>query len=101
MKAFRNLIHFGVLAVLAVLGGIMTIRILFQVGGLAPGALAMIAGFWMWFAAYAGGSTALLGKSQSAFMAPLVHGGLYVALHMVPREMPLGLLRIGYDLLAL
>jgi hypothetical protein len=101
MKAFRNLIHFGVLAMLAVLGGIMTLKILFNVSGLAPGSLAMIAGFWMWFAAYAGGSTALLGKSQSAFIAPLVHGGLYVALHMVPREMPFGLLRIGYDLLSL
>lgn len=101
MKAFRNLIHFGVLGMFAVLGAIMTLKILFATGGLAAGSLAMIAGFWMWFAAYAGGSTALMGKAPSAFMAPLVHGGLYLALHLLPREMPFGLLRLGYDLLAL
>ena len=101
MKAFRNLIHFGVLAMLGVLGAIFTIQVLFHVGGLGMATLGTVAGFWMWFAAYAGGSTALLGKSQSAFMAPLVHGGLYLALHLVPRDMPFGLLRLGYDLLGL
>ena len=102
MKAFRNLIHFGVLAFLAVLGAIFTIKVLFtSAGSMAPHGLAAIAGFWFWFAAYAGGSTALMGKSASAFMAPLIHGGLYVALHMLPREMPLGIFRLGYDLLAL
>jgi hypothetical protein len=101
MKAFRNLIHGGVLVMFAVLGAIMTIKLLLSINGYTPGGLAMIAGFWMWFAAYAGGSTALVNKYQTAFIAPLVHGGLYMALHMLPREMPLGLLRIGYDLLSL
>jgi hypothetical protein len=101
MKAFRNLIHGGVLAMLAVLGGIMTIQILFNVGSYGMGTLATVAGFWMWFAAYAGGSTALMGTSSSAFMAPLVHGGLYLVLHLFPRELPFGLLRLGYDLLSI
>jgi hypothetical protein len=101
MKAFRNLIHAGVLVMFAVLGGIMTIKLLLSINGYTPGGLAMIAGFWMWFAAYGGGSTALVNKYQTAFIAPLVHGGLYMALHMLPREMPLGLLRMGYDLLSL
>lgn len=101
MKAFRNLIHFGVLGLFGVLGILLTLRVLFGAAGLAPGGLAMIAGFWMWFAAYAGGSSALLSRSPSAFMAPLVHGGLYLVLHLFPREMPFGLLRLGYDLLSL
>jgi hypothetical protein len=101
MKAFRNLIHFGVLAMFAVLGTIMTIKMLMSINTYAPSGLAVIAGFWMWFAAYAGGSTALLGKSESAFVAPLIHGGLYLALHLLPKELPLGLLRMGYDLLSL
>ena len=100
MKAFRNLIHVGVLALFAILGGILTIKVLFGVSGLV-GTLATIAAFWMWFAAYAGGTTALMSKSQSAFMAPLVHGGLYLALHLIPRELPFGMLRMGYDLLSL
>lgn len=98
MKAFRNLIHGGVLGMMAVLGVVFTLKVLFGTT-VAFGSLAMVAGFWLWFATYAGGSTALLNTSQSAYIAPLVHGGLYLALHLVPREMPFGILRLGYDLL--
>ena len=100
MKAFRNLIHGGVLGLFAVLGVVMTVKLLFA-GTFALGSLALIAGFWMWFATYAGGTTALLESSASPYIAPLIHGGLYLALHLLPREMPFGILRLGYDFLSL
>lgn len=100
MKAFRNLVHLGVLVVLGGLGVLLTVKALFA-GAAVMGALAVIAGFWMWFAAYAGATTFLVHRFESAFLAPVVHGGLYLLLHMLPRELPFSLLRLGYDLLAL
>ncbi len=75
----RNLVHGLLLAVWAAVGLLVTLSALAH-----PAALVGSGGFWLWFVGF----------------ALLVHGGLPLALALVPRVFPLSLLRVaGLDVL--
>ncbi len=97
MKQLRNLLHGGVLAVWAVLGLIFTFKALFMFGSL--GTLAMVAGFWLWFAGLSGGTTWLVTRFNSAASSLIVHAAVFFGLQALPRVMPLSWLRYGIDVL--
>ena len=90
----RNLVHMMLLAGWAVLGVLVTL------GALAhPAALAGAGAFWLWFVGFAVATTVLVGRTGTPLGALAVHGGLLLALALVPRIFPLSILRAGLDVL--
>src|SRR5687767_5375078 len=97
MTALKNLFHAAVLAGLAVLGVLFTLKTLFAGGMVAP--LLTVASFWAWFACFAGATSFIVSRFEKPAMALVVHGGLFLGLAMLPKVFPLNLLRLGLDLL--
>ena len=90
----RNLVHGLLLAVWAALGVLVTL------GALAhPATLVGAGAFWLWFVGFAVATTVLVARTGTPLGALLVHGGLLLALALVPRVFPLSLLRAGLDIL--
>lgn len=90
----RNLVHGLLLAAWAVVGVLITL------GALAhPATLVGAGAFWLWFVGFAVATTVLVARTGTPLGALLVHGGLLLALALVPRVFPLSLLRAGLDVL--
>jgi hypothetical protein len=90
----RNLVHGLLLAVWAAVGVLVTL------GALAHPATLLGAGaFWLWFVGFAVATTLLVARTGTPLGALLVHGGVLLALALVPRVFPLSLLRAGLDVL--
>jgi len=90
----KNLVHGLLLAAWAVLG------VLFTLGALVhPAALLGAGAFWLWFVGFALATTALVARAGTPLGALAVHGGLLLAMALVPRVFPLSLLRAGLDIL--
>ena len=90
----RNLVHGLLLAVWAAVG------ILATLGALAhPGSLLGAGAFWLWFVGFAVATTVLVARTGTPLGALLVHGGLLLALSLVPRVFPFSVLRAGLDIL--
>jgi len=90
----RNLVHGLLLAVWAAVGVLVTL------GTLAHPATLLGAGaFWLWFVGFAVATTALITRTGTPLGALLVHGGLLLALSLVPRVFPFSLFRAGLDIL--
>jgi hypothetical protein len=64
-----------------------------------PAALLGAGAFWLWFVGFAVATTVLVSRTGTPLGALLVHGGLLLALALVPRIFPLSLLRVGLDVL--
>ena len=90
----RNLVHGLLLAVWAAVGLLVTLSALAH-----PAALVGAGAFWLWFVGFAVATTVLVARTGTPLGALLVHGGLLLALALVPRIFPLSLLRAGLDLL--
>jgi len=90
----RNLVHGLLLAVWAAVGVLVTL------GALAHPATLLGAGaFWLWFVGFAVATTVLVARTGTPLGALLVHGGLLLALSLVPHVFPFSLLRAGLDVL--
>ena len=90
----RNLVHGLLLAVWAAVGVLVTL------GALAhPATLVGAGAFWLWFVGFGVATTALITRTGTPLGALLVHGGLLLALSLVPRVFPFSLLRAGLDIL--
>jgi hypothetical protein len=90
----RNLVHGLLLAVWAAVGVLVTL------GAFAhPATLVAAGAFWLWFVGFAVATTVLVARTGTPLGALLVHGGLLLALALVPRVFPLSLLRAGLDVL--
>jgi hypothetical protein len=98
MSSLKNLIHAAVLATWALMGVIFTFKTLFTCAAFMP-ALVGVASYWLWFAALAGITTAMVSKVTRPVGALLIHGLLFLTLLMIPQVFPLNLLRLGLDLL--
>ena len=93
-QPMKNLVHGLLLAAWAVLG------VLFTLGALVhPAALLGAGAFWLWFVGFALATTALVARAGTPLGALAVHGGLLLAMALVPRVFPLSLLRAGLDIL--
>jgi hypothetical protein len=90
----RNLVHAVLLAVWVAVGLVVTLSALAH-----PAALLGAGAFWLWFVGFAVATTVLVSRTGTPLGALLVHGGLLVALALVPRIFPLSLLRVGLDVL--
>ena len=90
----RNLVHTILLAVWVAVGLVVTLSAIAH-----PAALLGAGAFWLWFVGFAATSTVLVARAGTPLGALLVHGGLLLALALVPRIFPLSLLRVGLDVL--
>lgn len=90
----RNLVHGLLLAVWVAVGLLVTLSALAH-----PTALLGAGAFWLWFVGFAVATTALVSRTGTPLGALLIHGGLLLALALVPRVFPLSLLRAGLDVL--
>lgn len=90
----RNLVHGLLLAIWAAVGVLVTLGALVH-----PAALVGAGAFWLWFVGFAVATTVLVARTGTPLGALLVHGGLLLALALVPRVFPLSLLRAGLDIL--
>lgn len=90
----RNLVHGLLLALWAAVGLLLTLSALVH-----PAALLGAGAFWLWFVGFAVTTTVLVARTGTPLGALLVHGGLLLALALVPRMFPLSLLRAGLDVL--
>ena len=90
----RNLVHGLLLAVWAAVGLLVTLSALAH-----PAALLGAGAFWLWFVGFAALTTVLVARTGTPLGALLVHGGLLLALALVPRIFPISLLRSGLDVL--
>ena len=95
MKAMKNAVHIGILAIWATLGVLLTFNLVF-------GAFALVSPlmFWLWFAGFAAVTTAAVGKFEGPVAALAVHAAAFGVLHIIPKVFPLNLLRLGLDMLA-
>lgn len=98
MKAMKNAVHLGVLAIWGTLGVLFTLKAIFGVAGLFA-AVSPVLGFWLWFAGFAALTSFLVSKFESPLAAAAAHALAYLGLHLVPQVFPLNLLRLGLDLL--
>jgi hypothetical protein len=98
MNATKNLAHLAVLALWAVAGAWFSMRCLFGTD-VHPGMLAALS-YWLWF----GGLTAVtsfgVSRLASATGALTLHAAAFLGMSLLPRVLPLSLLRLGLDLLA-
>jgi len=90
----RNMVHGLLLAVWVAVGLLVTLSALAH-----PAALLGAGAFWLWFVGFAVATTVLVTRTGTPLGALLVHGGLLLALAVVPRVFPLSLLRVGLDVL--
>jgi len=93
-QAARTLVHGLLLAVWAAVGFLVTLTALAH-----PATLLGAGGFWLWFVGFAAATTVLVARTGTPLGALLVHGGLLLALTLMPRVFPLSLLRAGLDIL--
>jgi hypothetical protein len=98
MNATKNLAHLAVLA-LWVLGGVwFSLKCLLGTAA-QPGLLPALS-YWLWL----GGLTAVTSfgvtKLSSAAGALTLHVAAFLGMSLLPRVLPLSLLRLGLDLLA-
>ena len=96
MKAMKNAVHLGVLAVWAGLGVLLTFNLVF--GGTL--ALAAPLAFWLWFAGFAAVTSVAVSKFEGPTAALMVHAAAFGVLHLIPKIFPFHLLRLGLDLLS-
>ena len=90
----RNLVHVILLAVWAAVGLVVTL------GAFADPWEFLVAGaFWVWFLGFAAATTLLVARTGTPLGALGVHGGLLVALSLVPDVFPFSVLRMGLDVL--
>ena len=90
----RNLAHLLLLAAWALLGVLVTLAALAH-----PAALPAAGAFWLWLAGFGVATTALVARTGTPLGVLGVHGGLLLALMLVPRIFPLSMLRVGLDVL--
>ena len=90
----RNLAHLLLLAAWGLLGVLVTLAALAH-----PSALPAAGIFWLWLVGFAVASTVLVARTGTPLGVLGVHGGLLLALMLVPRIFPLSLLRAGLDVL--
>lgn len=93
MTAMKNAAHLTILAIWVVLGVLFSLKTLFL-----PALLPIVL-FWAWFAGYAAFTSFLSNQFKGPLAAVGVHGAIFLALHLVPKVMPFGILRVGVDLL--
>ncbi len=96
MKAMKNAVHLGVLAIWAGMGVLLTFNLVF--GGTL--ALAAPLAFWLWFAGFAAITSTAVAKFEGPIAALAVHAAAFGVLHLIPKVFPLNLLRLGLDLLS-
>jgi hypothetical protein len=90
----RNMVHGLLLAVWMAVGLLVTLSALAH-----PAALLGAGAFWLWFVGFAVATTVLVTRTGTPLGALLVHGGVLLAIAVVPRVFPLSLLRVGLDVL--
>ncbi|MBE2249564.1 MAG: hypothetical protein IAE78_08435 [Myxococcus sp.] len=95
MKAMKNLVHLGVLAIWAVAGALFTVKAVFALTGFVPVAL-----FWGWFAAFAAVTSWAVSQFDSPLGAVGTHGASVLVMQALPGVLPFALARLGLDLLA-
>jgi hypothetical protein len=95
MKAMKNAVHLGVLAMWAVAGVLFSLK-----AGLALGAFATVLVFWGWFAAFVAATSWVVSKLDGPLGALGTHGGALLVMQALPVAMPFALARLGLDLLA-
>lgn len=93
MNAMKNAAHLAVLAVWVVLGVLFSLKTLFL-----PALLPIVL-FWAWFGGYAAFTSFMANQFKNPLSAIGVHGVTFLALHLLPKAMPFGILRVGLDLL--
>ncbi|MDP2272629.1 MAG: hypothetical protein Q8N23_01060 [Archangium sp.] len=93
MTAMKNAAHLAVLAIWVVLGVLFSLKTLFL-----PALLPVVL-FWAWFAGYAAFTSFLSNQFKGPLAAVGVHGATLLALQLVPKVMPFGIVRVGLDLL--
>lgn len=92
MKAFKNLLHGAVLTMWAAAGVLVTLKALFMLSGLMP-----VLVFWGWFCAFAALTTFLATKLDTALGVLGLHGGLMLAMLLMPATLPFSVVRAGLD----
>jgi len=90
----RNMVHVVLLTVWAAVGLVVTLSAFAH-----PAMLLGAGAFWLWFVGFAVATTILVARTGTPLGALLIHGGLLLALSLVPRVFPLSLLRAGLDTL--
>jgi hypothetical protein len=98
MKAMKNAVHLGVLAIWGTLGVVFTLKCILGATGFFM-AVSPVLGFWLWFAGFAAVTSFVVSKFESPLAAAATHALAYLGLQMVPQVFPLNLLRLGLDLL--
>ncbi len=93
MNAMKNFAHLAILAVWVVLGVLFSLKMLFA-AVFIPVLL-----FWAWFGGYAGLTSWLASQFKSPIGAIASHGGVLLAVSLLPKVMPFSVLRLGLDLL--
>ena len=94
MNAMKNASHLAILAVWVVLGILFSVKTLFL-----PAFLPVLL-FWAWFAGYTAFTTFMSQQFKNPLASAGVHGATLLALTLVPKAMPFGVLRLGLDLLS-
>lgn len=93
MNAMKNAAHLAVLAVWVVLGVLFSLKTLFL-----PALLPIVL-FWAWFGGYAAFTSFMANQFKNPLSALAVHAVTFLGLHLLPKAMPFGILRVGLDLL--
>lgn len=93
MNALKNASHLAILAVWVVLGVLFSFKTLFL-----PALLPIVL-FWAWFGGYAAFTSFMTTQFKNPLAALAVHAVTFLALNLVPKVMPFGILRVGMDLL--
>lgn len=95
MKAMKNLVHLGALAMWVVAGVLFTLKAALAVSALVP-----VLVFWGWFAAFAAATSWVVAKFDGPLGALGTHGAALLVLQALPVTLPFALMRVGLDLLA-
>ncbi len=93
MNGMKNAVHLGILGVWAVLGAMLSLKLVLAFTLLSP------LGFWLWFAGFAAVTTMAMKKFEGPLAALGIHAAAFGVLHLVPRVFPLDVLRLGLDFL--
>ena len=95
MKAMKNLVHLGILALWVVAGMLFTLKATLTLGALAP-----VLVFWGWFAAFAALTSWVVERFDGPLGALGTHGAALLVMQALPATLPFVLVRLGLDLLA-
>lgn len=95
MTGMKNAVHLGILGIWAVLGAMLSIK-------LVLGAFALLTplAFWLWLAGFVALTTVAIKKVEGPLAALGVHAAAFGILHLIPRVFPLDYLRVGLDFLS-